>query len=78
MCVRLWARVCDRLRVRAGACAREAVHVSVCVHVRVGAQAFAGVGQRTHRHTRALAHTRTHAHDGVANEGSTADITWKK
>ena len=50
MCVRLWARVFARLRVRAGACAREAVQC-LCVHVhvraRVGTHAFAGAGQRT-------------------------------
>ena len=32
----------------------------------------------TQTQTRTRTHTRTHAHDGVANEGSTADITWKK
>ena len=40
MCVRLWARRCSCLRVMC-------VCMCLCMHVRVGACAFAGVGQHT-------------------------------
>ena len=40
---RLWARMCARLRVRAGACAREAAHMSVYACVGAHAWALAGV-----------------------------------
>ena len=66
----MWARVCARLRVRAGPCAREAVYVSVCAcacgSVPKRLRVWASVHTDTHSHT----HARTHAHDDVANEGS--------
>ena len=42
MPVLLWARICARLRVRAGACVREAAHICLCMaYACVGAHACA-------------------------------------